>query len=126
MASSLGVYLYDAGTLGQVYFMEVDVGVRSISFSPDGNLLAVGTNDGRIQLWEVSSGTLIRSLKGHYGAVEDVTFSPSGELLASGSGLDVRLWRVADGELIEVLGSGNHPALGRLLARAAHEGAPQP
>jgi dipeptidyl aminopeptidase/acylaminoacyl peptidase len=73
--------------------------VTSVSFSPDGRLLASGGGDG-IKLWRVSDGSLVRILRGHRGFVTSVSFSPDGRLLASGSwDGTIRLWRVADGAL---------------------------
>lgn len=47
---------------------------------------------------------LVRTLEGHAEVVWRVTFSPDGELLASCSpDKTVRLWRVADGSLQQVL-----------------------
>jgi WD40 repeat protein len=39
--------------------------VRSVSFSPDGSLLASGGLDKTIKLWRVSDGSLVRTLTGH-------------------------------------------------------------
>ncbi len=45
VASSLGVYLYDAATLGEVRFLEADAPVGSVAFSPDGGMVASGSED---------------------------------------------------------------------------------
>jgi DNA-binding helix-hairpin-helix protein with protein kinase domain len=41
--------------------------VRSVSFSPDGRLLASGSADNTIKLWRVADGALVRTLTGHTG-----------------------------------------------------------
>lgn len=53
VASSLGVYLYDAETLEEVRFIECDAWVYSVAFSPDGATLASGSGDGTVRLWGV-------------------------------------------------------------------------
>jgi WD40 repeat protein/subtilase family serine protease len=80
--------------------------VTSVAFSPDGSLIASGSDDRTIKLWRVSDGALVRTLTGHTGGVTSVAFSPDGRLLASGSGLGdrtIRLWRVSDGALVRTL-----------------------
>jgi len=73
--------------------------VFSVTFSPDGRLLASGSGDNTVKLWDVATGALVRTLTGH-----SVAFSPDGGLLASGS-LDntVKLWDVATGALARTL-----------------------
>ncbi|KAG9016696.1 hypothetical protein FRB90_002451 [Tulasnella sp. 427] len=74
--------------------------VNSVDFAPDGRILASGSNDETIRLWEVESGKPIGSpLTLHTDWVNCVAFSPDGEVLASASyDKTVRIWCARTGE----------------------------
>jgi WD40 repeat protein len=103
--------------------------VYSVAFSPDRRLLASGSHDGTIKLWEVASGSLVRTLTGHTSTVRSVAFSPDGRLLASGSADEtIKLWDVASGREVRTL-SGHTDRVwsvafspdGRLLASGSYD-----
>jgi hypothetical protein len=72
--------------------------------SPDGTLLATGSYDHSIALWEVASGKQLALLEGHNGAVYELAFHPTGRMLASASGdRTVKLWRLPDGARLDTL-----------------------
>lgn len=67
--------------------------VYSMAFSSDGHLLASGSFDQTIKLWNVQTRQLLHTLQGHTSNVYGVAFSPDGRLLASGSGdKTIKLW----------------------------------
>lgn len=59
--------------------------VNDLEFSPDGEIIASASRDGRVGLWEVASGELLRYLEGDGEVVTSLDFSMYGSLLASGS-----------------------------------------
>jgi RNA polymerase sigma factor (sigma-70 family) len=72
-------------------------GVRALTFSPDGRLLATG-GSGPIRLWGVATGKALSSVPGHgeAGQTTAVAFSPDGRTLASsGSDGTLRVWELA-------------------------------
>lgn len=57
--------------------------ISSIAFSSDGKLLAVGTGDGKIKLWDVTTGKEVRTLDTQaFVPVRALAFSPNGKWLA--------------------------------------------
>lgn len=56
--------------------------ISSVSFSPDGSVIASGAR-GELKLWDVASGRELLALHGHTQPVRDLSFSPDGSMLAS-------------------------------------------
>lgn len=75
--SSLHIWTRD----GQpVYNLLTQVGtVGRPSFSEDGRLVAVGTGEGLIEVWEVHSGRMVMRARGHSDMVNAVLFRPGGQ-----------------------------------------------
>ena len=78
--------------------------ISSVVFSPDGKILASGSYDNTVKLWDVATGASLSTLEGHEYVVYSVAFSPDGKTLASGSSdRTIKLWDVATGANIATL-----------------------
>ncbi|MEX2317580.1 MAG: protein kinase [Pirellulales bacterium] len=80
--------------------------VRSVAFSPNGKLVASGSEDNSIRLWDVDRGEATKTLRGHNSAVRSVAFSPSGDsILSGGADERIRLWNLQGYQEVRVLHS---------------------
>jgi WD40 repeat protein len=78
--------------------------VTSVSFSPDGQMLASGSLDKTIKLWSVRDAKELKTLQGHSAWVWETSFSPDGQTLASVSDDGtIKLWSLRDGQEFETL-----------------------
>lgn len=82
--------------------------VISIAFSPNGRILASGSQDGTIAVWDVRTGEHTRTLAAHVHAVEGVGFSPDGTIFASMSRNGAKLWNTAAWSEIHTLDNDVH------------------
>jgi WD40 repeat protein len=108
-----GVYLLDPARPGAAIgdpLVSGSMGVNTVALSADGAVLASGSSDNTVRLWDVSDpahpvmGKLINA---HTGAVNQVAFSPARRLLASASSDGtVRLWDASDPMKPAQLGDG--------------------
>jgi len=103
--------------------------VIAVAFSPDGGTLAGGGSNvvggeglggnGRVTLWDVPAGGILRTLEGPAGRAQTVAFSPGGRTVAAGgsgpgkmgrdtfsgrrvskNASEVKLWDVATGRMV--------------------------
>jgi WD40 repeat protein len=76
--------------------------ITALAFRPDGKSIAVADFDGQIQLLDVSTGKLIRTMQSrHASSISDLTFHPGGTVLAS-AGRDrvIKLWNPDNGQML--------------------------
>ncbi|RKK63627.1 Vegetative incompatibility protein HET-E-1 [Fusarium oxysporum] len=72
--------------------------VTSVVFSQDGKLIASGSYDHTVKIWNMATGKEERTFEGHMALVTSVVFSNDGKLIASGShDKTIKIWNVATG-----------------------------
>lgn len=76
--------------------------IKSMALSSDGKFAAFGEENGKIQLFDMASGNLVRTFEGqHGGPVSSIQFTADATKLVSGSqDKKFALWTVADGKQI--------------------------
>ena len=83
---------------------EYAVSVSYVKFSYDGLLLAASSIDQTIKIWDVRTGELIKTLKGHTNRVVSVAFTPDDNFLVSGCYDEtIKIWDIKTGECIKTL-----------------------
>lgn len=76
----------------------VESPVKSLAVSADGKWAAMGEESGKVRLYELPAGKLVRSLEAHAGAVSGVAFSTDNtRLVTGGQDKKFKVWNVADG-----------------------------
>ncbi len=78
--------------------------LEALSWSPDGRVLATGSRDRTVRLWEPKSGRELACLTGLQGSVEGLTWSPDGKFLRCVNGLSSYIyWHAESGTELERL-----------------------
>src|SRR5215472_18385478 len=79
--------------------------ISGLGFSRDGRMLAAGSDDGELQIWDVTTRKLMHSLKIGFGETSNPAFNPDGNLVAAGTYEDgtVSLVDVSSGKLLSQL-----------------------
>jgi WD40 repeat protein len=69
VATSIGIYLYDANTLDEVRFIDSSSWVSQRSLLAGWGLAGQRVSDGTVKLWRVADGSELHTMAGHTGGV---------------------------------------------------------
>jgi WD40 repeat protein len=111
-------YLITASEEGKIIIWNISNGKKTLilnesadclAVSEDSNYLLSGTGND-LKYWDLKTGELLKSLKGHSSPVKSVAFSPDGLLGVSGSmDKSIKIWNLSSGKLFESIdGSSNY------------------
>jgi hypothetical protein len=93
------VHFFDVQTGKEVRQLDNDQPFFGVALSPDGKVIALGTNQ-YIELWDAVTGDELRILQGEANTVyRALAFSPDGKMLASaGNDSTIQVWEIASGQ----------------------------
>lgn len=96
--------------------------IWQVCFSPDGTMLAIGSNDGSISLWGCADWKLLHRLEGHSDSITDLAFRPDGMQLISGS-LDGSMteWDLESGKVVDEHEIGSVICVGWIYCKGQYE-----
>lgn len=108
--SSDGKWLAAAGTGQTIHLLEVATKhkqnltghageITSLTFVPNSSLIASGSTDKTIRLWDLSTGTVAKTFGDVSGQVNAIAVSPDGTMLAAGTAdKKIELFSLASGQ----------------------------
>ncbi|XP_021890420.1 COMPASS-like H3K4 histone methylase component WDR5A [Carica papaya] len=105
-------------------------GVSDVAFSSDSRFLVSASDDKTLRLWDVATGSLIKTLNGHTNFAFCVNFNPQSNMIVSGAFDEtVRIWDVKSGKCLKVLPAHSDPVTavdfnreGTLIVSSSYDG----
>ncbi|HTX17682.1 MAG TPA: Ig-like domain-containing protein [Bacteroidota bacterium] len=76
--------------------------ITALEANPTGTTLVTGTSDGNVQIWNIPSRSLLRTIKAFATGLSSVSVSGDGSLVAGACGSTpfLGVWRASDGTLV--------------------------
>ncbi len=98
---------WNINTLQKEYIFDsrkYNTALVSIAFSTNGDLIAAGTNFGKVFIWNVHSGNLINTIEAHEGWVGKLLFTNDGsKLITYSDDAFIKIWNAYSGNLLNTI-----------------------
>eukprot|EP00913_Durusdinium_trenchii_P008989 g8455.t1 len=87
-------------------------GTRAVAFAPNGRWLVTAGHESLAKIWDLTTGVVVKVLRGHSGGIRTAAISPDGRTIATGSWDNtIMLWDAATGKLQATLSDGRHSVM---------------
>ncbi len=94
------IKIWDASSGQEILSLPVNVLSDVLAITPDGQQI-LATSGSDLELWEISTGVKLRTLKGHLDRVMGVAVTPDGKTIVSGASDGIyNVWNFSSGEII--------------------------
>ena len=95
--SSIGIWVYDTHTGVELDFIAENPS-NLLGFSPDASMYVSKGTDDKVQLRNITDGSVKVTLKGDTADIHRIAFSPDGRMLAGAIDENIHLWDLTTGE----------------------------
>ena len=96
-----GLFLWKMADRTELLGASSAINSMAATFSPDGKMLAYADLN-NIVISTPDGGQTLRTLEGHQSPIFELVFSPDNAVLVSADDMEIRIWRMEDGELLAI------------------------
>ncbi len=96
VAGKSGIFLYNLSSGELLYALDTKSPYYGVAFSPDSQLIAGGTEYGKMYIWSVNNGAVQQAAGGLGGNVHRLVFSRDGIFLAAASSSKTYIWNLQE------------------------------
>ena len=98
------VRLLDAATHKELRTFAGHVGgIHAVAFSSDGRLLASGSSDGTVKVWDVETSANRRTLPWHHRPIRSLAFAANNRWVVSSSDAEIKVWDLSPDWVVTTL-----------------------
>jgi WD40 repeat protein len=94
--------LWDISTGQHLRTLQFKSRIRSMVFTPDGEILIGSHADQTLKLWNVSDGRCLKTFQGFASGVWSIAFSPDGALFSGSPDQLIKVWDVSEGKCLKI------------------------